>query len=82
MAHIAKHDIVPDEVEDICARDHITLETYNKRILLIGRTRTSRLITVILGQDGKEIYYPVTARDSSKKERRYWREQKGGEKAA
>lgn len=82
IAHIARHQVEPDEVEQVCATEHITWETYNNRILLAGRTRSGRLITIILGKEGEGTYYPVTARDSSKKERRYWRAQKGGEKAA
>jgi hypothetical protein len=36
------------------------------------------MIAVVLDPRGHGVYYPVTARPASRKERRYYNEQKGG----
>jgi len=78
--HIARHDVTANEVEEVCAGEHITLKGHSKRIILCGRTKDGRLISIVLGHEGKGVYYPITARDASKKERQYWRKDKGVQK--
>jgi len=74
VAHIARHEVVPDEVEEVCHGQHVVLQTYKDRLLLIGPTLTGRMLSVILGlTDEAEVYYPVTARSASKKERRFYK---------
>lgn len=66
--HIAKHGVSIEEVEDICKGKHEAIESYRKRIQLIGKTKKGReLIIVLSPQDldlktyEKGIYYPITA---------------------
>ena len=74
VAHIARHEVMPDEVEEVCHGQHVVLQTYNDRLLFIGPTLTGRMLAVILGStDQLEVYYPVTARSASMKERRYYK---------
>ena len=76
VAHIAHHEVVPDEVEEVCHGQHVVLQTYKDRLLLIGPTSTGRMLAVILGPtDEAEVYYPVTARSASMKERRFYKEE-------
>ena len=78
VAHIARHDVTPDQVEEICHQDAVTSETYGGRIRMIGQTR-GRILTGILAPQAEEgVYYVVTARTASKKERQRFRDQKGG----
>jgi uncharacterized DUF497 family protein len=79
VAHIALHDVTPDEVEDVCRRSPVTSETYEDRIRAIGPTTGDRMLTVILAPKGLGVYYPVTARPASRKERRVYQELRGGE---
>lgn len=80
VAHIARHDVTPAEVEEVCHGSPIADETYADRLRLIGATVNGNLLTVILApQNEVAVYYPVTARPSSKKERRRYRARKGGE---
>ena len=74
--HIARHAVVPDEVEEVCRGDFIVREGHSERIMLIGRTKAGRLLSVILGVEGAGIYYPVTARPASRRERRQYRSER------
>jgi hypothetical protein len=39
------------------------------------------MLSIVLDpEEEPEVYYPITARPASRKERRYYREKKGGEK--
>ena len=74
VAHIARHEVVPDEVEEVCHGPFITRQTYDDRHLLIGPTLSGRMLVVILGPTAEaEVYYPVTARPASMKERRIYK---------
>jgi uncharacterized DUF497 family protein len=87
VAHLARHDVTPVEVEQICQGSHIVRQGKKGRLLVIGLTKQGRMITAALDPEEKEgVYYPVTARPASKKERRLYQEEqeknKGGEEAA
>ena len=58
----------------------MALETDKGRVKLIGRDRRGRVLTVVVGPvPGKRnVYYAFSARPASRKERRYYQEQKGG----
>jgi uncharacterized protein len=78
MAHIARHDVIPDEVEEVCHGTPVTSATYNGRIRVIGPTQSHRMLTVILAPtDEPGVYYPVTARPADRKERRRYGEPRG-----
>jgi uncharacterized DUF497 family protein len=68
VAHIARHNVSPDEVEAVCHGKHAIRATYAGRIILIGLA-ARRLLTVVLAPRGRDVYYPVTARPASRRER-------------
>ena len=78
-AHIARHDVVPDEVEEVCHGNYIASETYKGRIRVVGPTRAGRLLTVILAPIGAGTYYTVTAHNASAGERKRYHELKGNQ---
>jgi uncharacterized protein len=78
VAHIARHEVTPHEVEEVCQGNLVALQSYKGRIIVIGPTKTGRMIAVVLYSEDEGVYYPITARPASRKERRYYREQKGG----
>lgn len=82
IEHIARHGVTRDEVEEASQGEYETLRAKKSRIMLLGLTETGRQISVVLAQKSEDSYYPVTARPSSRKERRYYQQMKGGEKAA
>lgn len=81
-AHIARHDVTDLEVEEVCNGKPVSSETYGGRIRVVGPTVEGRMLTVVLAPKGKHIYYAVTARPASRKERLGNQNPKGGEKAA
>lgn len=82
VAHIARHEVEPSEVEEVCHGLYIARASYKERLMLIGSTKAARMIAVVLESEGDGIYYPITARVASRKERRLYLEEKGGEEAA
>ena len=79
VLHIARHNVTPDEVEEVCHGNPMTSASYAGRLRLIGPTNAGRLLTVILApSDDAGIYYPVTARPASKQEHRRFEETQGG----
>jgi uncharacterized DUF497 family protein len=79
IAHIARHDVVPDDVEAVCHNDPIVSATYNDRLRVIGATHGGAILTVILAPEGEGAYYVITARPASRKERRLYQSQERGE---
>lgn len=80
VAHIARHDVTPDEVEQM-ARGDVLVQTGKKgRTALIGPTNSGRILRVILDPEEKDIYYPVTAHTASKKDRSLYKQEKEGDK--
>ena len=76
MAHIARHQVSPEEVEEVCQGEHIVRQGYSGRLMLIGPTFSGHMLAIVLEPDDEEdVYYPVTARPASRKERRLYREE-------
>ena len=78
VAHIARHHVTPDEVEEVCHGHPEGLQGHKGRILLIGLTQSGRVLAVVLEPEEGGAHYPVTARPASRKEQRYYQQQKGG----
>ena len=79
VAHIARHDVLPEEVEQVCHGDTWVSETYENRLRVVGPTDRGRMLTVILAPQGRGVYFPVTARPASRQERQRYTALKGGE---
>lgn len=77
ICHIARHEVTPDEVEEVCRGFTHASRTYKGRLRVIGQTRFGRMLTVILAPVQTEIYYPVTARPASRRERQTYRSSEG-----
>ena len=75
VAHIARHQVSPEEV---CHGDPVELESYANRIVLIGPTAAGRVLTAVLDPMVGAAYYPITARPASRRERRYFDQERGG----
>ena len=78
--HIARHECIRDDVEEACHSDAYIDEGKKGRLRLLGLTNSGRLIAVILDpEDEPGTYYVVTARPASRKERRLYQQERGGE---
>lgn len=82
-AHIwERHQLSRAEVEEVCfgEAEHLHVEaTYGGRYLVVGPWRGGKLFAVVLAPKGAGIFYPVSARRASTKERHAYREWKAGE---
>ena len=43
IAHIARHNVSPDEVAEVCNREPVVKEGHENRLFVIGSTNTDRL---------------------------------------
>ncbi len=70
VAHIARHAVLPGEVEEVCRGTYIAYESYDGRFEIIGSTKQKRILFIVLDPEPIEgEYYVVTAYTASKKER-------------
>ena len=74
--HILKHKVNKTETRQACSNQKLVLSIKNNRLLLIGETNKGRILSIVLAKIKPGKYYIVTARDSSKKERRLINDQK------
>ena len=79
VAHIARHEVTVEEVEEVCQGAHIQGQAYAGRIMVIGTTGAGRMLSVVMEPYPAEagVYYLVTARPASRKERRVFLGEKG-----
>jgi uncharacterized DUF497 family protein len=79
VAHIAeKHRISVAEVEAACFGSPVFATGYAGRLRVIGPTDGGRMLAVILAAKGGGVYYPVTARPASRRERELYRQERPG----
>jgi uncharacterized DUF497 family protein len=77
VAHIARHRVTPEEVEEVCQGTPVTSTTYKGRLRVVGPTADGRMLTAILAPTGAPgVYYPITARPADRKERRGYEEER------
>jgi len=83
IAHIARHQVTIEEVQEVVSGDYAYIKGREDRWLLIGKTKTGRFLTVVVGERSqKNTYGLVTARPASREERSFYREmalEEGGE---
>lgn len=73
--HIARHDVTVEEVLEVLNKDYVFCKGKLGRWLVIGKTSTERLLTIVIGERKQQgIYGLVTARVSKKKERNFYLE--------
>lgn len=79
LPHIARHHVIPVEVEEVAAGDMLVTLTYKARLQLVGPTAAGRMLAVIIGPvpHQRGVYYVFTARPASRKERRAYVQTKG-----
>jgi uncharacterized DUF497 family protein len=70
--HITRHNVTPEEVEQVINNEYVFFASYNERIVVIGLTDTGRALHITLAARGAERYYVVTARVADRKERTYY----------
>lgn len=80
IAHIARHDISPAEVEAVCHNNPLVLQGQKKgRLVLISKTDEQRLLGVVLEAKGKGRFYIITAYDADAHDTALYNRLRGGE---
>lgn len=81
VKHIARHNVIPEEVEALCKNNPLVLQGQSKsRLVLLGYTDEERFLAIVLESQGKGVYYPITAYDASEKDLAFYKRLKGGVK--
>ena len=74
IEHIAKHNVEPDEVWEICEDPlHFARRQGHNRYLVYGQTTDGRYLFVVLEHIEDTTYEPITARDMTDREKRNFR---------
>lgn len=83
ISHILeRHNMTPERVEEACHADASDIKvelTHDKRLLVLAPLADGFLIAVVLAPEGDGIYYPVTARQTKRQERRRYAEWKASQ---
>lgn len=79
IAHIARHQVTPNEAEQVVANDPLDLEIQlrerEERIVHLGETDAGRVLFVVVTVRGEKIRV-VTAHPANKKAREFYASQK------
>ena len=74
IEHIARHDVEPDEVWEVCADPlHLARRQGRNRYRVYGQTVDGRYPFVVLEHVEDTIYKPITARDMTVGEKKNFR---------
>ena len=77
IGHIARHNVSPKEVEDICFTMHLSEKEGNKRYILSGQTESGRYLNVVIERIGGGLFRPITAFDMSESYKARYRKRMG-----
>ncbi len=75
IEHIARHNVLPEEIKSALLYRPVFFKAEYGRIMMIGQTENKRWLSVILAEVKQKVYYVVTARDADKKERKMYQEE-------
>jgi hypothetical protein len=82
IAHIARHKVTVNEVQEVCDGSPLILVVNSTRIALVGKTAAGRLLAVILDLlDQPHHYRPVTAYTAGSRFRRLYRAYEQGDES-
>ena len=81
IAHIARHEVTPEEVEEVCHGNPVVQAGKQGCSPLFGPTGSGRMLTVVIDHEpgGMGVYCPVTARPASRRERAIYAGGRGGD---
>ena len=79
VGHIARegHEVTPQEVEYITfSEESIMRYVRGGRILILGPTHNQRILAAVLDPEGEGVWYCVSARSASRKERELYHQER------
>jgi hypothetical protein len=78
VAHIGRHQVSPDEVEEALTGSPVILRGPDGRYLVYGRTAAGRLLFAVYVQRPEGRIRILTAREMTEKEKRFYRKKRKG----
>lgn len=72
ILHIARHNVEPEEAEEILYNRPLIRKSYQNRYAAYGQTNNGRFLVVIYMKKSLNIIRIITARDMESKERRLY----------
>lgn len=73
VEHIARHQVSPSEVEEVCFGFFIFSRETAQRYILSGQSGNGRYLNIVIERTGKGLYRPITAFEMSEKYRRAYK---------
>lgn len=73
VEHVARHQVTPQEVEDVCFGFHISRKEDGGRYILSGQSGEGRYLNVVIERVGGGLFRPVTAFEMSESYKRSYR---------
>lgn len=73
IQHIARHNVNPEEVEDVSFGVHLSRSENDRRYVLSGQTAAGRYLVVVVEEVGKGLFRPITAFEMSESYKRRYR---------
>lgn len=73
IEHIARHNVNPQEVEEVCFGVHIIGKEKGQRYILSGQSAAGKFLNVVIEQVGKGIFRPITAFEMSENYKKRYR---------
>lgn len=62
IKHLKKHQVGREEIEQVYTSKTIKSQTYLNRILILGKTKKGRLLTIVISQGKQKEQYIIPAR--------------------
>ena len=75
--HIARHDVSPKEVEDVCFSVNLSEKTGGQRCILSGQAENGRYLNVVIERIGGGLFRPITAFDMGESYKARYRKRMG-----
>ena len=73
IEHISKHNVNPQEVEDVCFETHIIRREGDRRYILSGQSANGRYLNVVIERVDRGLFRPITAFEMSESYKRSYR---------
>jgi uncharacterized DUF497 family protein len=77
VEHIARHNVTPKEVEDVCFSLHLSERAGIGRYILSGQSAEGRCLNVVIDRIGQGLFRPITAFEMSEGYKRKFRKRLG-----
>lgn len=75
---IQRHGVTREEVDEVIYEGSPEVRSYSKnRYLLWGQSRAGRYLLIVLEEECKGVFVPLTARDMSEAEKKAFRKRHG-----